>query len=208
MRRSWRSCQRSKSAKALAQTPDDRILADLTKRVFSAGFVWSVIEAKWPGFEAAFLGFMPKRLLAQPDEFWEAWRGIPASCATRRKSSPCAPMPSSSPTSPASTEVLASSWPNGLRPIRSACSICSPSAAHGLADARASSFCASSARTALCCRAMSLPACAIPASISRRTRRRRKTCKNSSDVQRLGRGDRVALHAPLAYLRHVHRRKL
>jgi 3-methyladenine DNA glycosylase Tag len=61
-----------KSAKALAQTPDDRLLADLTKRVFSAGFVWSVIEAKWPGFEAAFLGFVPKRLLTQPDEFWEA----------------------------------------------------------------------------------------------------------------------------------------
>jgi 3-methyladenine DNA glycosylase Tag len=61
-----------KSAKALAQVADDRILADLTRRVFSAGFVWSVIEAKWPGFEAAFLGFVPKRLLAQPDEFWEA----------------------------------------------------------------------------------------------------------------------------------------
>ena len=60
-----------KSAKALAQVADDRILADLTKRVFSAGFVWGVIEAKWPGFEAAFLGFAPKRLLAQPDEFWE-----------------------------------------------------------------------------------------------------------------------------------------
>jgi 3-methyladenine DNA glycosylase Tag len=43
----------------------------MTKRIFSAGFAWSVIEKKWPGFEAAFLGFEPKRLLAQPDEFWE-----------------------------------------------------------------------------------------------------------------------------------------
>ncbi len=43
----------------------------MTKRIFSAGFVWSVIEQKWPGFEAAFLGFEPKRLLLQPDEFWE-----------------------------------------------------------------------------------------------------------------------------------------
>jgi 3-methyladenine DNA glycosylase Tag len=60
-----------KSAKVLAQIDDDRILADLTKRIFSAGFVWRVIEAKWPGFEAAFLGFIPMRLLAQPDEFWE-----------------------------------------------------------------------------------------------------------------------------------------
>ncbi len=57
--------------KALAKLGDDRALAQMTKRIFSAGFVWSVIEQKWPGFEAAFLGFEPKRLLLQPDEFWE-----------------------------------------------------------------------------------------------------------------------------------------
>jgi 3-methyladenine DNA glycosylase Tag len=33
--------------------------------------VWSVIESKWPGFEAAFLGFEPRKLLMKPDEFWE-----------------------------------------------------------------------------------------------------------------------------------------
>src|SRR5579859_3678976 len=55
----------------LSKIADDRILADMAKRIFSAGFAWSVIEKKWPGFEAAFLGFEPKRLLAQPDEFWE-----------------------------------------------------------------------------------------------------------------------------------------
>jgi len=59
------------SAAALAKTRDDRFLAEMTKRIFSAGFVWSVIENKWEGFEAAFLGFDPKRLLAQSDEFWE-----------------------------------------------------------------------------------------------------------------------------------------
>src|SRR5262245_58861435 len=63
------------SPKVLAGLGEDRVLADLTKRIFSAGFVWSVIEAKWPGFEAAFLGFAPKRLLAQPDEFWEGLAG-------------------------------------------------------------------------------------------------------------------------------------
>jgi 3-methyladenine DNA glycosylase Tag len=57
--------------KALAKIPDDRVLADMAERIFSAGFVWSVIEAKWPGFEEAFLGFNPKRLLFQPAEFWE-----------------------------------------------------------------------------------------------------------------------------------------
>jgi len=64
-----------KSAKTLAQITDDRVLADMTKRIFSAGFAWSVIEKKWPGFEEAFLGFAPKRLLAQPDEFWERLAG-------------------------------------------------------------------------------------------------------------------------------------
>jgi 3-methyladenine DNA glycosylase Tag len=60
-----------KSAAALARIKDDRMLSDMTRRIFSAGFAWSVIEKKWPGFEAAFLDFEPRRLLAQPDEFWE-----------------------------------------------------------------------------------------------------------------------------------------
>jgi 3-methyladenine DNA glycosylase Tag len=56
----------------LASVPDDRILSTMAERVFAAGFVWSVIEQKWPGFEEAFLGFEPKRLLFQPDDFWGA----------------------------------------------------------------------------------------------------------------------------------------
>lgn len=55
---------------ALASVTDDRILSTMAKRVFSAGFVWNVIEQKWPGFEEAFLDFEPKRLLFQPDDFW------------------------------------------------------------------------------------------------------------------------------------------
>ncbi|AWC23797.1 DNA-3-methyladenine glycosylase I [Aminobacter sp. MSH1] len=55
---------------ALAKITDDRILATMAERVFAAGFVWRVIEQKWPGFEEAFLGFEPKRLLFQPDDFW------------------------------------------------------------------------------------------------------------------------------------------
>ena len=57
--------------KALAKLGDDRALAEMTRRVFSAGFAWSVIEAKWEGFEEAFLGFEPGRLALQPDEFWD-----------------------------------------------------------------------------------------------------------------------------------------
>ena len=58
------------SAKQLAAIPDDRVLSEMTRRVFAAGFAWSVIEAKWPGFEEAFLGFDPGRLLFQPDDYW------------------------------------------------------------------------------------------------------------------------------------------
>jgi 3-methyladenine DNA glycosylase Tag len=56
--------------KALSKLHDDRVLAEMTKRVFSAGFAWSVIESKWPGFEEVFLGFEPARLASEPDEFW------------------------------------------------------------------------------------------------------------------------------------------
>jgi 3-methyladenine DNA glycosylase Tag len=61
--------------KALARVTDDRVLAEMAQRIFSAGFVWSVIEKKWPGFEAAFLKFDPKKLNFQPDEFWEKLTG-------------------------------------------------------------------------------------------------------------------------------------
>jgi 3-methyladenine DNA glycosylase Tag len=58
--------------KALEKLADDRILAEMTQRVFSAGFAWSVIENKWDGFEKAFLGFKPPKLIFQPDDFWHA----------------------------------------------------------------------------------------------------------------------------------------
>jgi 3-methyladenine DNA glycosylase Tag len=56
--------------KTLAKIGDDRVLAEMTRRVFCAGFAWSVIEAKWDGFEKAFFGFKPAKLLFQPDDFW------------------------------------------------------------------------------------------------------------------------------------------
>lgn len=55
---------------AVARLTDDRILSAMAERIFSAGFVWRVIEQKWPGFEQAFLQFEPKRLLFQPEDFW------------------------------------------------------------------------------------------------------------------------------------------
>jgi len=57
--------------KLLAKLPDDRVLSEMTRRVFSAGFAWKVIEAKWPGFEEAFLRFEPAMLSFQPEDYWE-----------------------------------------------------------------------------------------------------------------------------------------
>lgn len=44
-------------------TGDDRFLSMMAKVVFQAGFVWRVIENKWPDFETVFLGFDAEKLL-------------------------------------------------------------------------------------------------------------------------------------------------
>ncbi len=55
----------------LLAIPNDRILSQMTKCIFKAGFIWRVIENKWPEFEQAFLNFDPHKLCFEPDEFWE-----------------------------------------------------------------------------------------------------------------------------------------
>lgn len=57
----------------LAQTPDHRWLAAMARGVFQAGFSWKVIEAKWDGFEEAFEGFEPGRVLFMADEGIDRW---------------------------------------------------------------------------------------------------------------------------------------
>ncbi|MGE4307439.1 MAG: DNA-3-methyladenine glycosylase I [Novosphingobium sp.] len=57
---------------AVAATPDDRILAEMTRRIFNAGFSSKVIEAKWPAFEAAFEGFDPHACAFMTEEHFDA----------------------------------------------------------------------------------------------------------------------------------------
>lgn len=59
-------------AEALVAIPDDRWLAGMTRHVFQAGFSWKVIDAKWPGFEAAFGGFDPGPLSMMPEDRFDA----------------------------------------------------------------------------------------------------------------------------------------
>lgn len=53
------SLPRAKSANQLETIGDDRYLSMMTRCIFRAGFVWRVIDNKWPGFEAAFAQFNP-----------------------------------------------------------------------------------------------------------------------------------------------------
>ena len=55
----------------LAEIGDDRYLSEITRCIFKAGFVWRVIENKWPDFEAAFEGFVPAYWQQVPPEVIE-----------------------------------------------------------------------------------------------------------------------------------------
>lgn len=55
----------------IAKISDDRFLAEFTKKVFQSGFVWRVIEQKWPDFETVFFEFDIDKVLLIPDEMFE-----------------------------------------------------------------------------------------------------------------------------------------
>ena len=59
------------SPDALAVISDDRWLSMMSRCIFQAGFRWSVVDKKWPGFETAFAGFHPKRWMFMSDEDFE-----------------------------------------------------------------------------------------------------------------------------------------
>ncbi len=60
--------EKPKSKAALKKIPDDRWLSDMSRRVFQAGFNWSVVDKKWDGFEDAFDGFSPARWAHMSDD--------------------------------------------------------------------------------------------------------------------------------------------
>lgn len=53
---------------ALKKIPDDRWLAEMTRRIFQAGFNWEQIDKKWPAFEEAFWRFAVGRCALMSDE--------------------------------------------------------------------------------------------------------------------------------------------
>lgn len=56
------------SKKQLIALPNSVYLAEMTKKIFQSGFVWRVVENKWPGFEEVFWGFEPHKLELASDE--------------------------------------------------------------------------------------------------------------------------------------------
>jgi 3-methyladenine DNA glycosylase Tag len=55
----------------VAALTDDRILAAFTKQIFKSGFVWRVVENKWPNFEDSFFNFNIEKVLMMPEEMLE-----------------------------------------------------------------------------------------------------------------------------------------
>jgi 3-methyladenine DNA glycosylase Tag len=55
----------------IASTPDDRILAEMTRRIFYAGFSSRVIDDKWPAFEKGFDGFDPNVCAFMSEEHFD-----------------------------------------------------------------------------------------------------------------------------------------
>ena len=63
------------SAAQLEKLDDAAVLAEMTACVFRSGFVWKVIENKWPGFEAAFDHFDVTTCAMLSDEDLERLQG-------------------------------------------------------------------------------------------------------------------------------------
>ncbi|EAU55743.1 DNA-3-methyladenine glycosylase I [Mariprofundus ferrooxydans] len=59
------------SVEAVASLDESRFLAEMTRCIFQAGFVWRVINQKWQGFEDVFHGFDVNRVLSLQPEDWE-----------------------------------------------------------------------------------------------------------------------------------------
>lgn len=52
---------------ALAKIPDDVFLSMMAKQIFRSGFVWKIVDYKWPSMEEVFAGFDPETVAAFGD---------------------------------------------------------------------------------------------------------------------------------------------
>jgi 3-methyladenine DNA glycosylase Tag len=61
-----------KSIQQLKAKDDSYYLSTMSRRIFRAGLKHSLVDAKWPAFEAAFFGFNPLRVAMMSDEELDA----------------------------------------------------------------------------------------------------------------------------------------
>ena len=59
----------------IAKVSDADALEEMTNCVFRSGFVWKIIEAKWPGFQTAFSDFDVMHCAMLADEDLEVLQG-------------------------------------------------------------------------------------------------------------------------------------
>ncbi|MEZ5501465.1 MAG: DNA-3-methyladenine glycosylase I [Halioglobus sp.] len=73
------------SSRSLARGGDDRWLAQMTRCVFQAGFVWRVVDYKWDDFEDVFFGFPPEKIVLLSPEQIDRFAGNPRIIRNRQK---------------------------------------------------------------------------------------------------------------------------
>ena len=76
VRRRSKSCS-PKPVPQLKKLGSDRYLAEFTRKIFQSGFVWRVVDKKWPQFEEVFWEFDVERLM-MPDDMLERKAKDPA----------------------------------------------------------------------------------------------------------------------------------
>jgi 3-methyladenine DNA glycosylase Tag len=74
-----------RSPRALAGSKDDRWLAEMTRCIFQAGFVWRVVNHKWDDFEDVFFGFPPEKIIMLSPEQLDRFAQNPRIIRNRQK---------------------------------------------------------------------------------------------------------------------------
>ena len=56
----------------IGQYKDAELLSEMSKKVFQSGFIWRIVENKWPAYQEAFFNFDPhKVLMLSPEQLQE-----------------------------------------------------------------------------------------------------------------------------------------
>jgi 3-methyladenine DNA glycosylase Tag len=74
-----------KSRRSLVRVGDDRCLAQMTRCIFQAGFVWRVVDNKWDDFENVFFGFPPHKIVLLSPEQLDRFAADPRIIRNRQK---------------------------------------------------------------------------------------------------------------------------